>query len=375
MNDLSKFKKKIVIGFLSETINGPIPIITNVYVNELKDKYDIVPYYMERRKGKKKLANFNFLNFYYFIIHYVNWCMIIIKKKPDIVHFPVTSFWNMEKSLLFLTTAKILGAKHTIGHLHGGAFIEFWENTTSLRRYFALKQFKKLSIFIVLSESWKINMSKILGTGKPRVEVLYNLIDREFENQFKNVNKDYNRKSKVTFLGFNLMDSKKGIFDFLDAASVITEKYRFELVIIGDEREPKVYQKATQIIKEKGLTNVILNKGVWGSEKNEWFEKADVLVLPSYIENFPVVILEAASAGIPVIASKLGALPDIFTHNHDILFIEPGNVSQLSKLIEFLICNPEERKRLGENIKNTFNQKLTGKVIIDQLDNIYRSLL
>jgi glycosyltransferase involved in cell wall biosynthesis len=375
MNDLVNSKKIILIGFLSETINGPIPIITKVYVDELQGRYDIIPYYMERQRGKKKLASFNFLNLYYFTKHYASWCFANLKYKPKIVHFPITSFWNMEKSLLFLTTAKLLGAKHTIGHLHGGAFIDFWQNTTYLRRYLALLQFKKLSVFIVLSESWRINITNLIGTEKPKVKVLHNLIDNGFENHFKSYVRNYGAESKVTVLGFNLMDSKKGIFDLLNAVSVLSDKDRFELVVIGHEREPNIYQNASKIIKEKVLSNVTMIKGVWGSEKYAWFEKADILVLPSYIENFPVVVLEAASAGIPVIASKVGALPDVFTDNHDILFIEPGDVLHLSELIDFLITNPDERRRLGSNIKNTFNKNFTGEIVIKQLDAIYQSLL
>jgi glycosyltransferase involved in cell wall biosynthesis len=375
MLELSKKRKNILIGFLSKTIKGPIPIITNVYVEELKDKYDFIPFHIERTKGKENLAAFNISNLYYFISHYIRWCITIIKNRPNIAHYPVTSFWNMEKSLLFLTTAKILGVKHTIGHLHGGAFINFWQQANSIRRYLALKQFKTLDVFIVLSESWRKNIIQHVGIAEGKIKVLHNLIDKEFENHFKDFHKEYKKKDKITILGFNMMDSRKGLFDLLDAVSLLPDKGSFEIVVIGDEREPGVFEKAVKIIHEKKLSNVNIQKGVWGSEKISWFEKVDVLVLPSYIENFPLVVLEAACAGIPVIASKLGALPDIFTHNREILFIEPGSVSQLVKCIDILIQNYAERKRLGENIKYIFEQKLTSKKIIDQLDTIYQSML
>jgi glycosyltransferase involved in cell wall biosynthesis len=372
---LSNNGRKILIGFLSKTIKGPIPIITNVYVEELKHKYDFVPFYMERTLGKEKLSNFNISNLYYFIRHYIRWCITIIKNKPDLVHYPITSFWNMEKSLLFLTTAKILGVKHTVGHLHGGAFIEFWHNSSSVRRYFASRQFKKLEIFIVLSESWKKGIIQHVGIEEGKIRVLHNLIDKEFESHFKDFHKEYTEKDKMTILGLNIMDSRKGLFDLLEAAALLSAKARFEFVIIGDEREPGIFEKANKLVHEKELSNVIIRKGVWGREKLVWYESADVLILPSYIENFPLVILEAACAGKPVIASRLGALPDFFVHNKDILFIEPGNVGQIKNCLEYLVNNPHERERLGSNIKETFQTKLTGKKIIEQLDEIYQSIL
>jgi len=375
MLDLSKKRKIILIGFLSKTIKGPIPIITNVYIEELKHKYDIIPFFIERTKGNENLAAFNITNLYYFIKQYISWCLAVIRNKAYIVHYPVTSYWNMEKSLLFLTSAKMLGAKHSIGHLHGGAFIDFWQQTNSIRRYFALKQLKKLDVFIVLSESWRKNIIQHLGIEEGKIKVLHNLIDKEFENHFKNFHKGYEKKDKITILGFNMMDSRKGLFDLLDAVSLLSDIRSFEIAIIGDEREPGVFKKAVNIIHEKKLSNINIQKGVWGSEKIIWFEKADVLILPSYIENFPLVVLEAACAGIPVIASKIGALPDIFTHNQEILFIEPGNVSQLVKSIEILINSHSERARLGANIKSAFEQKLSGKKIIEQMDAIYQNLL
>jgi glycosyltransferase involved in cell wall biosynthesis len=373
--DLTGKREKILIGFLSKTIKGPIPIITNVYVEELKYKYDLIPFYMERSGGKEKLAYFNISNLYYFIRHYISWCITIIKHKPLIAHYPVTSFWNMEKSLLFLTTAKILGVKHTIGHLHGGAFVDFWQKLNSTRRYFASMQFKKLDIFIVLSESWRKSIVKHVGIGEEKIKVLHNLIDKEFESHFTDLCRTYSEKDKLTILGFNIMDSRKGLFDLLDAVGFMADKSRFEIEIIGDEREPGIFAKAKNVIHEKKLSNVNISKGVWGSEKIKWYEKADVLILPSYIENFPLVVLEAACAGIPVIASKLGALPDFFEHGKDILFIEPGNPDQIGKCLEYLIDNRHERERLGLNIRATFASKLLGKRIIEQLDDIYRSLL
>ena len=148
----------------------------------------------------------------------------------------------------------------------------------------------------------------------------------------------------------------------------------YELVVIGDEREPGVFDRARKMIEEKKLLNVKLLKGLWGIEKINWFEKADVLILPSHIENFPVVVLEAASAGMPVIASSIGALPDIFKHEVDILFIQPKDVTNLAKHISSLINSPDERQRLGENIKKTFYGNLAGKKVIEKLSEIYRGL-
>lgn len=364
-------KKKILIGFLSKTIKGSIPTITSVFVEGLSGSYDVVPFYMERKMGKKSLAALNILNVYYFAKHFLLWSYAVIRHKPDIVHFPVTSYWNMEKSLIFLATAKRLGVKSAIGHLHGGAFIEFWKNLNRFRKAHALKLMGKLDVLIVLSDTWKRNVVSHLGLNEEKVIVLHNLIDTEFEGHFKLYRRDYNDSQMVTLMGFNLMDSRKGLFDLIEATALLDVNKDFEIVIIGDEREYGVISKAKELIESKQLLNIKLLPGLWGDEKIKWFERADVLVLPSHTENFPVVVLEAASAGLPVIATSIGALPDIFKHNDDILFIDSGDIDYLARYLTLLINHPDERKRLGESIKMTFDERLAGEIVINKLREIY----
>lgn len=367
-------KKKILIGYLSRTMKGSIPAITNVYVDELRDTYTFIPFYMERNFGKTKLSSLNLINIYYFIKHFACWCFKIIIKRPDIAHYPVTSNWNLEKSLLFLTAAKFLGVRHTIGHLHGGSFIEFWNRLPPVRKRKALRRLNNLDVFIVLSDSWKEKIIKHVGIKEDKIRVLFNVIETRFEDHFNKFRRDYSKKAKLTLMGLNLLDSRKGIFDLLEAVSILGNNKRFELVVIGNEREPGVLAKITGIIDYKGIKNITIRGSVWDEEKFRWFEKADILILPSHIENFPVVILEAAAAGLPVIASELGALPDVFTHKSDILFIQPEDSKALAEHIEYLLVSPDERKRLGENIKSTFNKKLTRTRILPALMEIYDNL-
>lgn len=369
-------KNTILIGFLSNSIRGSIPILTKEYIDFLQQDYNVIPFYMERTKGKEKLAKFNFNNLFYFLKQYFLWCLAVIRYHPDIVHYPVTSYWNMEKSLLFLTTAKFLGVKYSIGHLHGGAFIEFWNSTNRFRRMVAQKEFNTLDKFLVLSASWKDKIIKNIKLDENRIEVLHNVIENEFEQYFtKNDLVRPTKSDHIHVLGFNLMDSRKGVLDLIDAFNNLPPEMNVVLDIIGEEREPNIRRKIENLIINFKIKNVRLHDGVWGTEKIKWFENADILVLPSYVENFPVVIIEAACAGLPVIASRIGALPDIFENNYDILFIEPGDIKQMMKYLEKLIRNQEERKILAQNIRMTYENKLSRKIAMTNLRDIYQNML
>ena len=104
---------------------GPIPTIAEAFIEGLQQRYTFVRFYTERRYGATARSNFNIVNIYYSFKHLVSWVCRIIYYRPDIAHYAITSYWNLEKSLVFLTISKALGCK-TIGHLHGGAFDDFW---------------------------------------------------------------------------------------------------------------------------------------------------------------------------------------------------------------------------------------------------------
>lgn len=368
-------RTKVVIGFLSNTIKGSVPSITQSLIDGISDRYDMVPYYMERKIGETKHSSFNLVNIFYFIKHYFSWVILILRTRPCIVHYPVTSYLNLEKSLLFLATARALGAEYTIGHLHGGSFLVFWDSMTSLRRKVVFHFLNRLNLFIVLSESWKVSVLEVVGLHKEKVEVLHNIIEEKFEKAFSSYRREYYQNDRIHIIGFNLYHSKKGIFDIIKAASILSGNTDLEISIAGEEKEKGIRKKALALIERLNLTNIKLLEGIYGDAKINSFKHSDLLILPSYVENFPMVIIEAACAGLPIITTPVGALPDLFTHMTNIWFCDPGNVQQIGEAIDTLSSDASLRRRLGQGARKVFDEKLARNEIIDRLDNIYKDLL
>ncbi|MFC5270519.1 glycosyltransferase [Adhaeribacter terreus] len=112
-----------------------------------------------------------------------------------------------------------------------------------------------------------------------------------------------------------------------------------ELHIIG-------FGPSEQMLKDLAQEMGLLNKTVFfegkkeAEEVAEFMRKADVFVLPSFYETFGVVLIEALASGTPVIASKVGGVPEVFTKEQGIL-IEPGNEENLLEALRFVLQNPE----------------------------------
>lgn len=361
-------KKKILIGFLNREMKGAIPTITRAFIEGLRDKYDFMPFFMDRRHRKGK-AEFNAINFYYLLKHHLSWIIAIIRNRPDIVHFPVTSYWNMEKSILFLLTARIMGVKKVVGHLHGGAFEHFWNSCSPLRRKIAHSVLSRLDAFIVLSKHWEVVATSALKINRNKVFEVNNPIERELENSFRNFTRKYSSE-KILITSISNLNKSKGILSSIRALGKLQEDYRYD--IVGKETEKGFEERLARDINEGGLGNKVKIAGEkYGIDKIILLKEADIYLLPSHIENFPLAVIEAACAAIPIITTPVGALPEFFTHMENIYYVEPGNVEEIRDAVEFMIHNRGERERLGKAARQVFLRKLAREKIMEQLDRVY----
>ena len=96
-------------------------------------------------------------------------------------------------------------------------------------------------------------------------------------------------------------------------------------------------------------------------------DKADILVLPSYIENLPMSVIEGMAAGLAVIATPVGATADIIKHDVTGLLVEPGNTAALAEALRQLASDPRMRKRLGAAAQAYHRRELDTRRYVDRL--------
>ena len=363
--------KKVLIGLVSDDPTESISIITKSFIRGLKGRYDFIPLVANRKVTTNKRSSVNLFNVYYYVKHLALWVYNILRYSPEIAHYPITSFWNMEKSLTYLFIAHVFGIK-TIGHLHGGAFVEFWSTLSPVRKKTALYIFGKLDALVVLSPAWKEKVCGITGINPEKVHVVSNPMDSDFEKVA--LDNSYNTENK-DILCLGVMDTQKGVFDILEAARSLDEASGVKFILAGPEREPGIYKRIDDYIKKFNLQEkVVVMPGVWGDDKIALFKSASVLLLPSYIENFPVVVIEAAAFGMPLLTTRVGALPEYFVDKASIIYIEPASPRQLFDAVTFLHTNDEQRLALGAEARRVYLDKLSTSKSFETLSFVYDSL-
>ena len=80
----------------------------------------------------------------------------------------------------------------------------------------------------------------------------------------------------------------------------------------------------------------------------EFYQAADVFLLPSLEEGLPTVLLEAMSSGLPCIATRIGGVTDVLQNEREGLMITPGSIEELSDAMKRMMSQPERRPTVGQ---------------------------
>ena len=92
------------------------------------------------------------------------------------------------------------------------------------------------------------------------------------------------------------------------------------------------------------------------------------------MEGAPNVVLEALACGIPVVASKVGDIPEIIANGKNGFLVDPGDVKTFSRIICELLKDRELRLSISREAKNSIREKFSFDVIARKVDRIYRNL-
>ena len=151
---------------------------------------------------------------------------------------------------------------------------------------------------------------------------------------------------------------------FIDAAEIVLKGCPgVKFLIVGDGPMREQLQSR---IREKALGEKILLPGYVSDLKPIW-SVLDLFVLTSLSEGFPVSILEAFAAGLPVIATRVGGIPEILKEGENGFLVEPGQPGQIAEKILLLLKNEFLINKIREGAEQTAHsfqiEKMAGQTI------------
>lgn len=226
----------------------------------------------------------------------------LITFRPNVVLLnPSIGLLGLKRDFIFQCIARSLGFRVAL-FIHGFN----WDNAKQLDKKWVVKHFNKSVVIFVLAkafkdelEAWGVKVPICLSTTKVDDKLLVNY------------NPAVHRNGIVKNLLFLArIEKAKGVFIAIDSYRILKAKFPdLSLTVVGDGADlPKV----KQCVEKYKLKDVIIAGRLSGKELINAYVKADVLLLPSYGEGMPTVVLEAMAFGLPVFSRKVGGLNDFF---------------------------------------------------------------
>jgi glycosyltransferase involved in cell wall biosynthesis len=152
---------------------------------------------------------------------------------------------------------------------------------------------------------------------------------------------------KVRLIFVGRLSPEKGIAGLFEALASTTSRADIHLTLVGDG---PLRADLEEMVTRLELSAQVTFLGRL-PEQQTLVEIAnkDVLVLPSFMEGLPIVLMEALALGLPVIASRVAGIPDLVRDGETGLLFDPSNWTSLADAIDRLARDPALRRRLGEN--------------------------
>lgn len=170
----------------------------------------------------------------------------------------------------------------------------------------------------------------------------------------------------------------KGLRALLTAMqSVWQSAPKVKLVIAGRSTEffRKVIEPRIAKLPEGVGRNVINIDDFKESDKPSFYRSCDIFVLPSKIESFGIVFLEAWMCGKPVIGCRTGPVASVVSEGRDGLLVPYGDAEELSNAIVRLLADDDLRRKLGHNGREKVLRQFTWDQIVSKVENVYQMLV
>lgn len=165
----------------------------------------------------------------------------------------------------------------------------------------------------------------------------------------------------------------KGVRYLIEAMKIIADKNtNTRLFIVGDGEERKFLENRSRDLNIVQYINFV---GQVPNEEVPWYMvSADIFILPSLSEGFPVAVLEAMASGLPVITTNLRALHEFVNDGENGLLAEPKNPEQIADKILMLLEDDELRVRMSKKNKEVV-EKYSWEVIVGRLEGVYKDAI
>ena len=339
------------------------------YHKEHTDDIEIIPVSFDRHISliHSKNAFQRFINGLKEQVSPIREAIKVLKStKPDVIHICTSAGLGCFRDLLLAKAAR----KHhvrSIIHLHFGRLPELADKK-NWEWHILKKVLKKCDVIVPMN---KPTEDTLLNIGYANVRYLPNPLSNSVVEQVSKLEGTIRRiPGQLLYVGH--VYETKGVLELVKGCKDIdgikirivgkcTEEMKDTLLSIGASSINKDWIDFVGEIPHKEVIKEFL--------------EADLFVLPSYTEGFPNVILEAMACGCPIIASNVGAIPEMLDTDNEPcgMCIEPKSSKEVHDTVAFLLNDKEQKKTFSERAKRRVHSMYAMPVVWKELVKIWKS--
>jgi glycosyltransferase involved in cell wall biosynthesis len=279
------------------------------------------------------------------------------------VHVHTSSYGSVVRESMLAALARVLRRKVIVqihglqlGALHNGA----GRTTTSA----IARMLTSADLVIAPSAAWRTRLARV--APQARIRILPNpVVTTDFAALAEGRPGVPEGGGNVLFLG--AFSKRKGIYDLIDAMAAVVRERPNALFELGGDQD---VDEVGRLIEQRELSeNVRMLAWVRGGEKLATFARAHVYVLPSYHEGLPISVLEAMAAGLPVVTTPVGGIPEVVRDGVNGLVVTPGDVRSLAASILKLLDDADLRRTMSaanvELVRSRHDAVLVARTLVE----------
>jgi glycosyltransferase involved in cell wall biosynthesis len=284
--------------------------------------------------------------------------------RVDLVHINTPYQWAMVRDGLIVWIAWAFRVP-TILHIHGGDFPDFADRLSAPLRVALRATLRRVTRVVAITRQTESFLAS-WARGN-RVVYLPNFVHIETGAPSSG---ERHRLPRLRFLFVGWMIRAKGVEELLEAASRIQN---VEFVLVGPFSHDYEGELRRRVVSA-GEHVQLLGPRDHG-DVMRMYAQADVFVLPSHREGFPMVVLEAMASGLPVVATKVGAIADVVRDGIDGFLVDAGDAEALTERLERFARDPALCARMGANALAHVRQNFECEIVTESLRVLYRELI
>ena len=280
-----------------------------------------------------------------------------------LLNLHVAAYGSMLRKGLLLLLGRALRIPVVL-HMHGGDFGYFYTGLPRVLRRAVSANLRMADHVVVLGDVWYRFYTTIVGLDGARITVIRNAVPAPPADGAHD-------GDELVFLG--LMSNTKGLGDLLQAlADPALAALPWRLTVAG-HGDPAPFEAQARAL---GLAPRVAFRGWLGRrEIGTLLAHARVLLLPSHFEAMPMVLLEAMSHGVPIIATRTGGIPEVVEDGVTGILVEPRDGAALAKAIFGLLSDQELCLRLGRQGRQRFLAHFEIGGANDRLQSVFLKVL